>query len=108
MIDLQDLLQATGGHLYNQPCARQFADLAFDSRRLASTASPELGPLFVAVKSDTGDGHDYILDAVRKGATGVLCQQIPAGLPPRVTCVLVNDTRQALLDWARLQRQDDR
>jgi alanine racemase len=105
MIDLQDLLQATAGHLHHPPCARQFADLAFDSRRLVPADPSGLGQLFVAVKSDTGDGHDYILDAVRKGATGVLCQQIPAGLPPGVTCVLVNDTRQALLDWARLVLQ---
>ncbi len=93
MIYLDDFL-AIGGQLHGQAHARQFSDLAFDSRRL------EPGQLFLAVKSDTGDGHDYILDAVRKGATGVLCQRLPPDLPPGVTCLLVDDTRRALLRWA--------
>ena len=104
MIDLNDLLQATGGRLHGEAHAHHFADLAFDSRRLE--VSPQLSPnepgaLFVAVKSDTGDGHDYIAEAVRKGATGVLCQYLPADMPAGATCVLVEDTRQALLDWAQ-------
>jgi alanine racemase len=103
MIELDDLLQAASGRLHGEVHARRFADLAFDSRRLESElpARPgELGPLFVAVKSDTGDGHDHIVDAVRRGATGVLCQRVPAEIPPGVTYILVKDTRQALLDWA--------
>ncbi len=95
MIYLDDLL-AAGGHLHGPTHARQFTDLAFDSRRI------EPGQLFLAVKSDTGDGHDYILDAVHKGAAGVLCQRIPPDLPPGITCVVAPDTRQALLDWARV------
>ena len=105
MIELDDLLQATGGLLQGGPGARRFTDLAFDSRRLGEAArSSEEGtaPLFVAVKSDTGDGHDYITEALERGAVGVLCQRTPVGLPPGVTCILVKDTRQALLDWARL------
>ncbi|MBN1581493.1 MAG: alanine racemase, partial [Anaerolineae bacterium] len=94
MIFLDDLI-AIGGRLFGPAHARQFSDLAFDSRRL------EAGQLFLAVKSDTGDGHDYILQAVRKGASGVLCQRVPDGLAPGVTCILVDDTRQALLRWAR-------
>jgi len=105
MIELQDLLEATGGRLHGAATVQQFADFAFDSRRLGGDVPPSRGPLFVAVKSDTGDGHDYILDAVHKGATGVLCQRVPVGLAPSITCVVVDDTRQALWDWARLALQ---
>lgn len=101
MIDLDDLLTATNGQLVGRAWTHQFTDLAYDSRRLDPIRQQEWGPLFVAVKSDTGDGHDYAVDAIRKGATGVLCQYIPDGLPPDTTCILVPDTRQALLDWAR-------
>jgi alanine racemase len=100
MIRLQDLLQATGGRLHGQAGADQFAELAFDSRRIIQGDSPGRGPLFVAVKSSTGDGHDYIIEAVLRGATGVLCQHVPPELPRHVTCLVVKDTRQALLDWA--------
>jgi alanine racemase len=104
MIELDDLLQATGGQVYGRVAARHFVELAFDSRRISRPSQVEpsrSGPLFVAVKSDTGDGHDFIVDAASRGATGVLCQRIPAGLPDGLTCIVVQDTRQALLDWAR-------
>jgi len=54
--------------------------------------------LFVAVKTDSGDGHDYITDAVQKGAGGVLCQFFPADCV--VPCIVVPDTQIALADWA--------
>ena len=95
MIYLDDLLTA-GGHLCGPAHARQFTDLAFDSRQI------EPGQLFLAVKSDTGDGHDYILDAIHKGASGVLCQRLPPDPPQHITYLLVDDTRQALLRWARV------
>ena len=114
MVELNDLLSATRGQLHGERYASRFTELAFDSRRIeprvgrdterlsrAASDRSAYGPLFVAVKSDTGDGHDYILDALRRGATGVLCQRVPPHLPSGVTCLLVQDTRRALLDWAR-------
>jgi alanine racemase len=104
MIELEDLLMATEGQLHGKAHARQFTDLAFDSRRLFElehTVQRSGGPLFVAVKSDTGDGHDYIIQATHRGATGILCERVPAGMATNVTCVIVDNTRQALLDWAR-------
>jgi len=95
MIYLDDLLQATGGQLLNGTIARQFASFAFDSRQL------EPGQLFLAVKTATGDGHDYIGSALEKGATGILCENreaVPGNA--RVTTVIVADVQQALNDYA--------
>ncbi len=104
MISVQDLVEATGGRLLHRGAeVQRFSDFAFDTRRLDDAtpgSSDEQGPLFVAVKSPTGDGHDYIIEAVHRGATGVLCERAPADLPDHVTCIVVKDTRQALLDWA--------
>ena len=103
MISLQDLVEATGGRLYGRAKAQRFSDFAFDTRRLDDSVSAYLhkeGPLFVAIKSSTGDGHDYVIEAVHRGATGILCERAPRDLPNHVTCLLVEDTRQALLDWA--------
>lgn len=105
MIELTDLLDATGGALHGPAFARRFSSFLYDSRLLAQPgllngAEPGPAPIFVAVKSDKGDGHDYISDAVARGAGGVLCQQ-PRDLAAHgVTCVVVPDTRAALLAYA--------
>ncbi|HIE37698.1 MAG TPA: alanine racemase [Anaerolineae bacterium] len=92
MIFLDDLLTATGGQRMGPPIPTQFPAFCYDSRHTRP------GELFVAVKTENGDGHDYIADAVRKGAGGVLCQFPPAD--PTVPCVVVPDTQLALTDWA--------
>ena len=95
MIYLGDLLEATGGRVHGPENAQTFADFCYDTRLLNE------GELFLAVVTDRGDGHDYVLDAARNGAAGVLCQR-PFDLAAYgVTCVVVEDSRQALLDWAR-------
>jgi Alr-MurF fusion protein len=104
LIRLADLLAATGGVVHGPLFAETFDDFSYDTR----VQKP--GELFLAVVTDRGDGHDYVLDAARQGAAGVLCQR-PFDLAPyRVTCVVVDDSRQALLDWARyiLRRFDPR
>jgi len=94
MISLCDFLAATGGRVHGEPHAQVFDDFAFDSRIVAP------GQLFLAVITETGDGHDFIAEACRAGATGVVCQQPPDPLP-EATCILVENTQQALLDYAR-------
>jgi alanine racemase len=96
MIYLDDLLQATAGQLHGPAQATEFSSFAFDSRQL------EPGQLFLAVKTATGDGHDFIGDAIERGAAGVLCEY-PATLPDQstlVTTIIVPDLQQALNDYA--------
>ena len=95
MIRLDEFLAATGGRLHGQARAAEFSDFAYDSRTV------EPGQLFLAVVTETGDGHDYILDACRAGATGVVCHHPPHDLPSDVTCIVVGDTQSALTDYAR-------
>ena len=95
MILLDDILKATGGRIFGPVVDTEFVDFCFDSRRVES------GQLFLAVRTDKGDGHDYILDAIRGGAAGVLCQHPGRTNLQMTTCILVPDTEQALLDWAR-------
>jgi alanine racemase len=92
MIYLSDLLAATGGQLVGSSISEEFPSFCYDSRRV----NP--GDLFVAVKTEGGDGHDYIDDAVQRGAGGVLCQFPPAECT--VPCIVVPDTQIALADWA--------
>jgi UDP-N-acetylmuramoyl-tripeptide--D-alanyl-D-alanine ligase len=96
MIYLNDLLQATGGVLAGGAVATEFTGFAFDSRQL------EPGQLFLAVKTASGDGHDYIADAVRRGATGVLCESGETfnKLANSATIVVMPDVQQTLIDYA--------
>jgi alanine racemase len=96
LIHLEDLIHATGGRVHGPVVARTYSDFCYDTRLLNE------GELFLAVVTDRGDGHDYVLDAARNGAAGVLCQR-PFDLAAYgVTCIVVDDSRKALLDWARL------
>lgn len=54
---------------------RAFTCITADSRKVIP------GALFVAVRGYASDGHAYIADAIRKGATGVICEEILGGLP---------------------------
>jgi alanine racemase len=92
MIKLEDLLTATGGQLAGPPTPTEFPAFCYNSRRL------QPGEMFVAVKTEGGDGHDYIDAAIQAGAGGVLCQYPPTD--PRVPCVVVPDTQIALNEWA--------
>jgi len=95
LIHLSDLLEATGGTVHGPVFATAFTDLCYDTRLL----NP--GELFLAVVTEKGDGHDHIGEAAHKGAAGVLCQR-PFDLAAHgVTCIVVDDTSVALLDWAR-------
>ncbi len=96
MIYLEDLLQATGGALHGSTVAAEFASFAFDSRQL------EPGQLFLAVKTATGDGHNFIGEALKQGAAGVLCEYSEAliNIGPKATTVVVPDVQQALIDYA--------
>jgi alanine racemase len=103
LIHLADLLAATGGSVHGPVAASTFGDFCYDTRTLDPSTKRRSGPgeLFLAVVTDKGDGHDYVLEAARKGAAGVLCQR-PFDLEPYgVTCIVVDDSREALLDWAR-------
>ncbi len=54
------------------------------------------GSLFVAVKGTNVDGHDFIDEAVRRGATCIVSEKIVPTLPSWVAQVRVHDSREAL------------
>jgi UDP-N-acetylmuramoyl-tripeptide--D-alanyl-D-alanine ligase len=94
-IDADDLVAATGGRLLRRGTlpARHGA---VDSRLVVP------GSLFVALPGERTDGHRFLADAVRAGATALLVGREPAGDEPAldslgdVTAVLVADPLRAL------------
>ena len=72
---------------------RAVTDVAFDSRRVRP------GGLFVALRGAAVDGHDYLKNACRAGASALLVEAdaaLPEGLPPGAAVVRVVNTRRAL------------
>ena len=55
----------------------------------------EPGHLFMAVRGTQADGHAYIATAIEKGATAILCEEIPAELVAGVTYIVVTDSEEA-------------
>ena len=64
---------------------RNFISITADSRKVVP------GCLFVAVKGFSSDGHHYIADAIRKGATGIICEHLPEGIDTRGVDVEVTE-----------------
>jgi UDP-N-acetylmuramoyl-L-alanyl-D-glutamate--2,6-diaminopimelate ligase len=62
----------------------------FDSRKVMP------GNLFFAVPGTTSDGHSFIETAIEKGATAIVCEQIPATIPAGTTFVVVAKSNMAL------------
>lgn len=60
--------------------------LVFDSRRV----SP--GSLFIAVKGMNTDGHQFIQQAIQKGAIAILCENLPSEVTKSVTYIHVADS----------------
>jgi UDP-N-acetylmuramoyl-L-alanyl-D-glutamate--2,6-diaminopimelate ligase len=68
--------------------AAPITGIAIDSRKV------EPGNLFVAMQGGSADGHDFIPDAIARGARAVVCEKDLTGLP--VPCVRVQNSRQSL------------
>ena len=82
----QDAKAATGGQTTQDWSAN---GVSIDTRTLRK------GDLFVALK-DIRDGHDFVAQALEKGAAAALVSHIPAGLPKDAPLLIVPDVLQAL------------
>ena len=51
---------------------------------------------FIAVKGEKVDGHDFIEDAINKGAWIIVCEHLPAELKDYVTYIQVKNSHEAI------------
>lgn len=65
-------------------------EINIDSRRIAA------GHLFMAMRGTQTDGHAYIPSAIEKGASAILCEELPETLQEGVTFVVVADSEDAI------------
>ncbi len=93
MFDLRDALGwLAGAHLHGDPAVR-VGGVSIDTR----TLSP--GDLFVALRGDRFDAHEFIAGAQDRGAAAVLFERWLPGI--RIPAIRVRDSRRALGEIAR-------
>ena len=71
------------------PAGRHFNRAVIDSRQV------QPGDLFFALRGQQHDGHDFVVDAVTRGAAGVVVER-PLDAPPEVAVFQVSDSLSAL------------
>jgi UDP-N-acetylmuramoyl-L-alanyl-D-glutamate--2,6-diaminopimelate ligase len=72
------------------PLDRAVESITYDSRRVQRNG------LFVALRGEKADGHEFIGQAIEKGASVIVAEREEKH--PRVTCLVVENTRSALAD----------
>ena len=102
-IDGIEVVTATGGTLVGGRIELLFKGVSTDSRQILR------GSLFIPLKGEKFDGHDFVADAVRDGAAGFLLQK---GSEDKIrekfentTIIRVEDTLKALGDIAHFWRK---
>ena len=97
-----DIVRATGGGLQQGRTDADIVGIAIDSRTIG------VGELFVAIRGERLDGHDFLAATIARGARGVVVEserleaaRIACAGRPEALIVGVADTTRALQDIAR-------
>ncbi|MEQ8236079.1 MAG: UDP-N-acetylmuramoyl-L-alanyl-D-glutamate--2,6-diaminopimelate ligase [Syntrophomonadaceae bacterium] len=72
----------------------EITGLAYDSRKVKP------GDLFICVKGLKTDGHQYVEQALNKGAAALLAEKEIVPVPDHVAVLVTNDTRKAIARMA--------
>ena len=69
---------------------RDITSVVIDSRRVVE------GALFVAMRGTLSDGHQFIPMAIEKGASAIMCEDLPENRPENVTFIRVASCEDAV------------
>jgi UDP-N-acetylmuramoyl-tripeptide--D-alanyl-D-alanine ligase len=99
-----ELAVATDGQLLSGPSDRRIERISIDSRSVGA------GDLFIAIRGDRFDGHQFVTAALAAGAAGAVVTRAPAAPEaghgrPAPVLLQVRDTTRALQDIAREVRR---
>ncbi len=94
-ISVNKAAEVCGGRL-NVPSDTELCGVCIDSRRVCC------GSMFVALKGEHADGHDYIAKAFELGAACCLAERVPNGVTQPV--IVVDDAASAMKKLAAYYR----
>ncbi len=97
---VDEIAKATGGRIMAGR-SRKTRGVCIDSRKVTR------GCLFIAIKGERFDGHDFVLKAFKKGAGVAIVSEskLAGSQAPGKTLIVVEDTVQALQDVAAYHRR---
>jgi UDP-N-acetylmuramoyl-tripeptide--D-alanyl-D-alanine ligase len=100
-LTLEDFFQLNGSVLYNPEKIKTVTKVTIDSRNVPA------GSLFVAIKGEKFDGHDFINDALKKGAAAIIINKskLSAVNLVNIPIIAVEDTTKALGELALMWRK---
>lgn len=103
MFKIDEVIKAASGRLLSRGRRADFTGISTDSRRIKT------GDIFIAIKGDNFDGHDFISEAIEKGAGCVICKRVTGSAGQQATrnkvaIIEVDDTVKSLGDIARHHR----
>jgi UDP-N-acetylmuramoyl-tripeptide--D-alanyl-D-alanine ligase len=87
--------KATGG---KSTCKWKATGVSIDSRKI------EPGDLFIAIPGEQFDGHNFVKEALKKGAAAAVVTHIPQGVANDAPLLVVNYIMNALQDLGRFSR----
>ncbi|MGQ3686163.1 MAG: UDP-N-acetylmuramoyl-L-alanyl-D-glutamate--2,6-diaminopimelate ligase [Candidatus Loosdrechtia sp.] len=91
---LSELCLCLGKHKGYDFVEKEVSGITYDSRKIKK------GNVFVAIKGNKLDGHDFIGNAVEKGASVLVVEKRIESTSLRIPQILVSDTRQALANMS--------
>lgn len=94
MKKLSDLLLSTAVDSFITEGDPEIRALHYDSRQIMA------GDCFFAVRGTVSDGHNFIASAIEKGATAVVCEELPKEQIAGVSYVVVENSNSAMADMA--------
>jgi len=94
---IEELVRATGGKLRGEP-EKNFTGVSIDSRTAAK------GDIFVAIKGERQDGHDYVVNALKGGAGLAIVSRPTAEMEKAGPLLVVGEPLAALEDMGRAAR----
>jgi UDP-N-acetylmuramoyl-tripeptide--D-alanyl-D-alanine ligase len=99
-ITLEDLFNVPTSVIYNPDVFKPVAKVAIDSRKIKK------GCLFVAIKGEKFDGHKFIEEAIKLGASSIMINAInwKRFKTLKVPVIVVNDTTKAYGKLANIWR----
>lgn len=100
MFDVSDIASAVNGRITG-PAEGSVCSVSTDSRTVRQ------GELFVPLKGERFDGHDYIPQVLANGVTVFLASAewaAKSAVPETATCIVVDDTLKAMGDLAKAFR----
>jgi UDP-N-acetylmuramoyl-tripeptide--D-alanyl-D-alanine ligase len=97
-LEFSFLLNGTDGKLVSGEGRGQLSGVSTDTRKISR------GEVFFALRGESFDGHKFIDEAFRKGASAAVVEEVPKNLNSTGALVQVGSTLRALGDLAKTWR----